>query len=831
MDEATYEQKRQEILTSMAGAPDWAIEVHLRNLINAAAFDARTRLRAEANDQRQKLITDADAFRAETRAQADARRDAERARLDELRASGQITNAERLSGYQAASEARDAAYAQATALRNEQVQKAQAYAQSGSDYASQIYDDIRAGRASPTQQFALPGELPPPLPREPYVPDTRSVAERQDAINAEVAERNKIFEEMANLPPIPVAQAPVSSSTQGMTAEQANKIVDNLYTTNNLSLTNNPEIREQWVDYFQKGGLDRGLNEFKKVFGEAFEGAEFGQDPRYGTGEIITYETSRDLIDSLFQSGGFQKTGFNDDGTPVEDVYRNWVRNSQYRPIEETISLWSANNPGSINQEQLGAFQKSEAERLAELRKENVGQFDSAIEYILSSGAQQQQFQPQEIFQPTIPQIPQTPTTQQPTFQPQLPQEPFYPEFGDFQTQQPGFQPQQPVFQSPTARPLITEAERPTLDQTVQFIESGGTFPQAGVEPMQQLSPYDLGSTFQTQTEPYFAVQPVNTGIAQIPVYGTVPTQALPVVSSETGEVTAPVGMQQGGNVSGVKAAAQQLAAMGRNGDTMLAHITPQEAGILKALGGSGTINPKTGLREYWINWVLGGLMVASTAATISEQKKQRQSVEAAQRRQQQERAQQIARARQSYERSGLQDIPLVSEPVQTSKDIKFDPLMGGVRPGEGVPEIPVPESGGIAALQPAPTAPPAMSDDEKRRRAMGIAGGGVVALAGGGMTYMEAGGTTGSTGVPRDVTGTGDGMSDSVPATIEGVQEARLADGEFVIPADVVADIGNGSSDAGSKKLYDMMDRIRKARHGTTEQPPEINAEALMPA
>jgi hypothetical protein len=108
---------------------------------------------------------------------------------------------------------------------------------------------------------------------------------------------------------------------------------------------------------------------------------------------------------------------------------------------------------------------------------------------------------------------------------------------------------------------------------------------------------------------------------------------------------------------------------------------------------------------------------------------------------------------------------------------------------------------------------------------------GGLMSLAGGGMTYMEAGGTTGPTGAPRDVTGTGDGMSDSVPATIEGVQEARLADGEFVVPADVVADIGNGSSDAGSKKLYDMMDRIRKARHGTTEQPPEIDAEALMPA
>jgi hypothetical protein len=111
------------------------------------------------------------------------------------------------------------------------------------------------------------------------------------------------------------------------------------------------------------------------------------------------------------------------------------------------------------------------------------------------------------------------------------------------------------------------------------------------------------------------------------------------------------------------------------------------------------------------------------------------------------------------------------------------------------------------------------------------VRSGGLMKLAGGGMTYMEAGGTTGPTGAPREVVGNGDGMSDSVPADIEGVQEARLADGEFVIPADVVADIGNGSSDAGSKKLYDMMDRVRMARHDTTEQPPEIKAERLMPA
>jgi hypothetical protein len=108
---------------------------------------------------------------------------------------------------------------------------------------------------------------------------------------------------------------------------------------------------------------------------------------------------------------------------------------------------------------------------------------------------------------------------------------------------------------------------------------------------------------------------------------------------------------------------------------------------------------------------------------------------------------------------------------------------------------------------------------------------GGLMSLAGGGITYAEGGGTTGPTNEPRMVQGTGDGMSDSVPATIEGVQEARLANDEFVIPADVVADLGNGSSNAGAKQLYAMMDRIRKARHGTTEQPPEINAMKLMPA
>ena len=79
-------------------------------------------------------------------------------------------------------------------------------------------------------------------------------------------------------------------------------------------------------------------------------------------------------------------------------------------------------------------------------------------------------------------------------------------------------------------------------------------------------------------------------------------------------------------------------------------------------------------------------------------------------------------------------------------------------------------------------------------------AGGGISALGG----YSDGG---------RMLRGPGDGVSDSIPATIGGKQPARLADGEFVIPARIVSEIGNGSSEAGARKLYAMMDRIQKAR------------------
>jgi hypothetical protein len=78
---------------------------------------------------------------------------------------------------------------------------------------------------------------------------------------------------------------------------------------------------------------------------------------------------------------------------------------------------------------------------------------------------------------------------------------------------------------------------------------------------------------------------------------------------------------------------------------------------------------------------------------------------------------------------------------------------------------------------------------------------------------------------------GPGDGMSDSIPASIQGKQPARLATNEFVIPADVVSHLGNGSSDAGAKKLYAMMDRVRRARTGKQKQAPAIKANKYLPA
>jgi hypothetical protein len=109
------------------------------------------------------------------------------------------------------------------------------------------------------------------------------------------------------------------------------------------------------------------------------------------------------------------------------------------------------------------------------------------------------------------------------------------------------------------------------------------------------------------------------------------------------------------------------------------------------------------------------------------------------------------------------------------------------------------------------------------------LAGGGLAALAQGGMSnlgdYSDGG---------RLLRGPGDGVSDSIPATIANKQPARLADGEFVVPARIVSELGNGSTEAGARKLYQMLARVQNARKksiGRGRVAVNSRAEKLLPA
>jgi hypothetical protein len=100
---------------------------------------------------------------------------------------------------------------------------------------------------------------------------------------------------------------------------------------------------------------------------------------------------------------------------------------------------------------------------------------------------------------------------------------------------------------------------------------------------------------------------------------------------------------------------------------------------------------------------------------------------------------------------------------------------------------------------------------------------------AGGGIMQASLGGYAAG-GNPRLLSGPGDGMSDNIPATISGRQPARLADGEFVVPADVVSHLGNGSTNAGAKKLHGMMNKVRMDRTGKKKQAPAVKAGKYLP-
>ena len=456
---------------------------------------------------------------------------------------------------------------------------------------------------------------------------------------------------------------------------------------------------------------------------------------------------------------------------------------------------------------------------------------------------------------------------------------------------------QQPQAGLPSALPgpraLVTPTERPTLSPREQIIGALAAQQQPR-GPIQAMTPQEFGLTTLTPAQYAEAAR-----AAAIQEAGGVPVEAFST------PVTAAEGMKEGGLASATK----RLESKGRNGDSMLVHMTPGEVAglqqIAMKMGGSLSINPQTGLPEanffkkilpfvaavaapYLAPGLLGA-GIAGGLAGVGTMLGGGSFKEG------------ITTGLTAFGAAGLSSGAMGSNPLGVGGESTFNqantigpastgnisPEAGGVEglnplatgeisrvsPSvEQLSQVPatvtpqqVASSGTILGMKPSTALIGGMMasslytgeqerdmyqkqyDDyiadveARKRRGMEsferssmptyAARGGLMSLAGGGITYAEGGGTTGPTNEPRMVQGTGDGMSDSVPATIEGVQEARLANDEFVIPADVVADLGNGSSNAGAKQLYAMMDRIRKARHGTTEQPPEINAMKLMPA
>ena len=123
--------------------------------------------------------------------------------------------------------------------------------------------------------------------------------------------------------------------------------------------------------------------------------------------------------------------------------------------------------------------------------------------------------------------------------------------------------------------------------------------------------------------------------------------------------------------------------------------------------------------------------------------------------------------------------------------------------------------------LTPYPSYPASQAAPPRTMAAGGMASGGLGALGG----YSVGG---------QLLRGPGDGVSDSIPAQIGNRQPARLADGEFVVPARIVSELGNGSTEAGAKQLYKMMDRVQNARGKTTGKEKvakNTNAAKYLPA
>jgi len=292
-------------------------------------------------------------------------------------------------------------------------------------------------------------------------------------------------------------------------------------------------------------------------------------------------------------------------------------------------------------------------------------------------------------------------------------------------------------------------------------------------------APVDSGVSSSSGASGVSSATASDTGAA---IHGTSAPPSLTPASPSVVETVGP----SGGGLSGAEMADLKTgASYGGSGAPILESATPQLTGNVAAntaptvAGGIGDIAMelgKTAVKTLTPKSALDALKIASTASTVYGSIKSLQELE-----EQKEEAQRILK---QQERAKAEDVAW-AESVLRDYPINYQRLTAA----------------DVRAQQ-------------------GMAGGGLASL-----NAFKSGGN------PRFLKGGGDGMSDDIPATIGGRQKAALSDGEFVVPADVVSHLGNGSSRAGAKKLYSMMDNIRKARTGKKRQAPEVRADRYMPA
>jgi len=166
---------------------------------------------------------------------------------------------------------------------------------------------------------------------------------------------------------------------------------------------------------------------------------------------------------------------------------------------------------------------------------------------------------------------------------------------------------------------------------------------------------------------------------------------------------------------------------------------------------------------------------------------------------------------------AGIMQLP--TQDVQARYQAAMGPNMVARRPGSGGVTYfsPIQYTQGTPAVTPAPTVTPSTDLSVTPAAGGGLMHGGIANLG----SYSDGG---------QLLRGPGDGVSDSIPATIGGHQPARLADGEFVVPARIVSELGNGSTEAGARKLYAMMDRIKATRAKASNIAANTKADKHLP-